>query len=397
MDKAAEDELCDVSSPRCLVTKAASWRHYLHRHPELAYEEHQTSDFVASQLGSFGLEVHRRLADTGVVGVLKRGTSKRAIGIRADMDALPLEERSGTAHSSCTTGIMHACGHDGHTTMLLAAAKACAELDDMDGTVHFIFQPAEEGAGGGERMVQEGLFKRFPCDFVFGLHNWPALPLGTCLALDGPIMGAVGKFEIAITGKGCHGAFPHEGQDVLLAASHVHIALQSIISRSLDARKAAVVSVTQIEAGNSWNVMPTRCVLRGTARWLDEDTGKLIEARVREIAAAAAATFACQARVSYERATPATINDPAAAAMIREVARSIGVRIVDASPTLGAEDFAFMLQACSGAYVLLGSGRSGNEPGLHSPYYDFNDDLLPVGIQLWVALVRHCLGKSSDD
>lgn len=250
-----------------VIAEAVSWRHHLHQHPELAFHETRTADFVASQLGQFGLAVHRGLAGTGVVGTLSRGTSRRTISIRADMDALPIQEQSSAGHASCTPGTMHACGHDGHVAMALAAARICSRLPDLDGTAHFIFQPAEENEGGGRRMMEEGLFRVFPCDAVYALHNWPALPLGTCVALDGPMMAALGSFEIVVSGRGCHGAMPHEGVDSILAACQLVSALQSVVSRNVDPLQASVVSATQIHGGDTWNVVPDNCIIRGTTRW----------------------------------------------------------------------------------------------------------------------------------
>lgn len=373
-----------------LVTDAVDWRRRLHRHPELAYQERQTSDFVAAQLERFGLVVHRGLAGTGVVGTLRGHGDGPTIGIRADMDALPIQEESGVSHASMTAGVMHACGHDGHTAILLGAARACAALPNLQGTVHFIFQPAEENEGGGRRMVEDGLFERFPCEVIYGLHNWPTLPLGSCIALDGPLMAAFATFEIELTGEGCHGAFPHEGTDVVLAASHVHVALQSIVSRNVEPQQAAVLSVTQVHGGSTWNALPATCVLRGTARWFDEKTGELLERRLEDVAMSVASALGCTAILRYERRIPATLNDPGAAAMLRRVATSpaVGLKIVQGAPTLASEDFAFLLQECPGAYLLLGTGRGQDDPTLHSPRFDFNDEALAIGIQLWVELVR---------
>lgn len=375
-----------------LIAEAVSWRHHLHKHPELAFNERQTADFVAAQLGQCGLTVHRGLGGTGVVGTLKRGTSQRSIAIRADMDALPIEEQSGAPHASTTRGIMHACGHDGHVTMALAAARMCAQLPNLDGTVHFIFQPAEENEGGARRMIEEGLFRLFPCDAVYGLHNWPALPLGTCMARDGAMMAAMGAFEVAISGRGCHGAMPHEGTDSLLAGCQLVTALQSIVSRNIDPLEAAVVSATQIRAGDTWNVIPDRCVIRGTTRWFDNRIGDSLEQRITELSKSIAAGFGCEAQVRYERRFPATINDPAAASFVRTVAGAVPkLTLVDAHPSMGAEDFAVMLQAVPGCYFWLGTGKPEGNPGLHSPRYDFNDEVLPFGIAFWVALVRQSL------
>jgi amidohydrolase len=376
-----------------LIAEAVSWRHHLHRHPELAFREQQTADFVAARLGEFGLKVHRGLGGTGVVGTLTRGTGRKTIGIRADMDALPIEEESNAPYASDTPKVMHACGHDGHVAMALAAARACADLPELDGTVHFIFQPAEEGAGGARRMIEEGLFRLFPCDAIYGLHNWPALPVGSYAALDGDMMAAVAVFEIELSGRGCHGAMPHEGTDSLLAGCHLVSALQSIVSRNLDPLEAAVVSVTQIHAGTAWSVIPEKSIIRGTTRWFDSGIGDRIEQRVREFSNSIATGFGCEARIRYDRIFPCTVNDPVAAGLLRSIAGSAPLNLtrVDARPTMGGEDFAFMLQTVPGCYLWLGAAKPGDNPGLHSPRYDFNDELIPQGAALWVALVQRCL------
>ena len=376
-----------------LLAEAVSWRHHLHRHPELAFGERQTSEFVASQLERSGLKVHRGLAGTGVVGTLTRGTGRRSIGIRADMDGLPIREESGAPHASSNAGVMHACGHDGHTAIALAAARICAGLPDLDGTVHFIFQPAEENEGGGRRMVEEGLFKLFPCDSIYALHNWPELPVGACVARDGPMMAAFGTFEIVIRGRGAHGAMPHAGADAIVTAAQVVSALQSIVSRNVDPLRSAVVSVTQIRSGDTWNVLPDECLIRGTTRWYEDEVGDRIENRVTQLADSVATGFGCSARIRYERRYPATINDPASAKVIRETAGSIRLDVVDSPPTMGAEDFAYMLRAVPGCYLWLGARRAGENPGLHSARYDFNDAVLPTGVDLWVSLVRRCLAR----
>ena len=376
-----------------LLAEAVSWRRHLHRHPELAFGERQTSQFVAAQLERFGLQVHRGLAGTGVVGTLTRGTSRRSIGIRADMDALPIREESGTPHLSSVPGVMHACGHDGHTAIALGAARICATLPDLDGTVHFIFQPAEENEGGGRRMVEEGLFKSFPCDSVYALHNWPGLPVGTCVARDGPMMAAFGTFEITVRGRGSHGAMPHAGADPILAAAQIVSALQSIVSRNVDPLQSAVVSVTQIRGGDTWNVIPDECIIRGTTRWYEEENGNRIEERLANLSNSIAAGFGCCAGIRYERRYPATINDPASAKLLRDVAGATRLNVVDAPPSMGAEDFAYMLRAVPGCYLWLGAARPGENPGLHSARYDFNDDALPAGVALWVCLVRRCLAR----
>jgi amidohydrolase len=378
-----------------VIQEAIAWRHHLHRHPELAYQEHRTSDFVASLLEQWGLCVHRGLAGTGVVGTLKRGTGRRAIGIRADMDALPIAENASVPYVSEVPHRMHACGHDGHVAIALAAARACAAMTDLDGTVHFIFQPAEENEKGAQRMLEDGLFTHFPCDSIYALHNWPALPVGVCVALDGPVMAALGLFEIVISGLGCHGAMPHEGTDVLVAGCQMVSALQTIVSRNVDPRRAAVLSVTQLRAGDTWNVIPETCLLRGTTRWFDNDVGDILERRLTEVATAVASALGCSAQISYERRIPATINDPGVARFVRSLASSISptLSFEDVAPSTSSEDFSYMLQVTPGCYVLLGAARSGANPGLHSEHYDFNDDALQLGVQLWVTIVRATLAR----
>lgn len=377
-----------------LIAEAVGWRQHLHKHPELAFKETKTAEFIASQLSLFGLTVHRGLGGTGVVGTLTRGTSRRTIGIRADMDALPIEEQSGVPHSSSVRGLMHACGHDGHVAMALAAAGACSRLTTLDGTVHFIFQPAEEGECGAKRMIEDGLFRLFPCDAIYALHNQPALPFGSCVARDGVMLAACALFEIKVSGRGCHGGRPHQGTDPILAGCQLVSSLQSITSRNLDPLQSAVVSATQFRAGDSFNVIPDHCLIRGTTRWLDGAVGDMVERRMRELSASIAAGFGCTAEVSYDRRFPATINDPAAANFVRTVALTVPrLTVVDLPPTTGSEDFSEMLRLVPGCYVWLGTGRSAVDPGLHSPRYDFNDELLPVGVALWTALVQKSLIK----
>lgn len=380
--------------PADVVSEAISWRRHFHAHPELAFNERKTADFIATQLKAWGLAVHEGLGGTGVVGTLSRGTSRRSIAIRADMDALPLEEHTGVPHASSAQGIMHACGHDGHVAMALAAARVCAGLSNLDGTVHFIFQPAEEGAGGARRMINDGLFRLFPCDAVYALHNWPALPLGTCVARDGAMMAAFAAFEIVVSGRGCHGAMPHEGSDAVLAACQLVCALQSIVSRNIDPLRAAVVSATQIRAGETFNVIPDSCTIQGTTRWFDSRVGDSLEQRLTDISKAIARAFGCEAEVRYDRRFAATINDPAAASLVRSAARSVpGLRVIDADPSMGSEDFADMLQAVPGCYLWLGGGKPGGSFGLHSPRYDFNDEMVPLGVSLWTSLVREALSR----
>lgn len=374
-----------------IIEDAIAWRHALHRRPELAYREDETARFIASRLEGFGLAVRRGYGTTGLVGTLSRGTSRRVIGLRADMDALPISEASGVAHASQTPGVMHACGHDGHVAMLLAAARTIAALPDVEGTVHFIFQPAEEVEGGAREMIRDGLFRDFPVDEVYGIHNWPGLKPGTLVARDGAMMAAFATFEISVTGRGSHGAMPHEGADPILAASHIVTALQSIAARNVSPLEAAVVSVTQIHGGDAYNVIPEAVVIRGTTRWFSPTVGDMIEARLGAVAAMAAQAMGATATVDYKRLYPATINTPAAAAAIRSVAGgTTGLTVEDSAPSMAAEDFAFMLEERPGAYIWLGAARDGDNPGLHSPRFDFNDAIIEDGVRLWrdIAVAR---------
>jgi len=383
-----------------LVPDMKAWRHHLHAHPETAFEETATSAFVADKLRAFGLEVHTGLAKTGVVGVLRAGgapdDARHAIGLRADLDALPILERSGVAHGSKHAGKMHACGHDGHTTMLLGAAAALARSRDFHGTAHFIFQPAEENEGGGRVMVEEGLFDRFPMRAVYGMHNWPQIPAGTIALRAGPLMGAYDVFEIVATGKGSHAAMPDQGRDPMLFVAHAIQALQTVVSRNLHPLDAGVVSVTQVHGGDAWNVIPEEVVLRGTVRSFKPAVQDLIEQRLRTIVAGIAATFEMSATIRYERRYPATVNAPEETRHALAAATAVvGAAQVDTDPmpNMGSEDFAFMLQEKPGCYVWLGAGRGPGTPGLHNPRYDFNDDALAIGASYWVTLARQQLAE----
>ncbi len=370
------------------------WRRQLHAHPETAFEETLTSAFVAEKLKSFGLDVHTGLAKTGVVGVLRQGDGEQAIGMRADLDALHIHEKSGVAHASTVAGKMHACGHDGHTTMLLGAAKAMAQRRNFDGTAYFIFQPAEENEGGGRVMVQEGLFERFPMKAVYGMHNWPPLPAGRIALREGPLMAAYDIFEITATGRGAHAAMPHLGRDPMPFAAHVINALQTIVSRNIHPLEAGVVSVTQVHGGDTWNVIPQEVVLRGTVRTFLPAIQDLIERRMGEIVAGIAATFEMTATLRYERRYPSTINSAAETrhALAAAVAL-VGEDNVDTDPmpSMASEDFAFMLQAKPGCYIWLGVQRDAGTPNLHNPHYDFNDDALKIGASYWVTLAEEQL------
>jgi amidohydrolase len=383
-----------VPAVAALVPEMTQWRHHIHAHPETAFEEADTSAFVADKLRAFGLEVHTGLARTGVVGVLRCGRGGEAIGLRADLDALHILERSGVPHASQVKGKMHACGHDGHTTMLLGAAKALSRSKSFDGTIYFIFQPAEENEGGGRVMVEEGLFDRFPMRAVYGMHNWPRMRAGTFAMRSGPLMGAYDIFEIVATGKGAHAAMPNTGKDPMLFAAHAINALQTIVARNLDPLDAGVVSVTQVHGGDTWNVIPQEVVLRGTVRTFKRDVQDLIEQRLRTIAAGVAATFEMTATVRYERRYPATVNSEAETGhAIAAAAAVVGAENVDTDPVpaMGSEDFAFMLQAKPGCYVWLGAGEGPDTPNIHNPHYDFNDDILPIGASYWVALAQQQL------
>ncbi|RCW81854.1 M20 aminoacylase family protein [Phyllobacterium bourgognense] len=369
------------------IQKAVEWRHFLHSIPELAYKELQTSAFVAEKLSGFGLSVEAGFAGTGVVASLTKGSSGRTIGLRADMDALPINETADLAYRSTRLGTMHACGHDGHMAMLLTTASL-AEGIDFDGTVRFIFQPAEENEGGARRMIEDGILERLPVEAIYGLHNWPQLPPGEFVAGPGPIMAAFSIFDIEIRGRGAHGAMPHEGIDPIVAGCAVVSALQSVVSRNVSPLDTAVLSVTQIHAGDAYNVIPERAVIRGTGRWFSKDAGDKLEARLRTVANNIAAAHDCVATISYERRYPVTSNEALAAGTARLAAGRAGLRVIEAAPSMASEDFAFMLEAVPGAYGWIGSGKDGVNPGLHSPLFDFNDTIIPDGVAYWVRLIE---------
>ncbi len=371
-----------------------AWRHDIHMHPETAFEEVRTADIVAKKLESFGIEVHRGLAKTGVVGVLRAGSGTRAIGLRADMDALDVHETNTFAHASTHHGKMHACGHDGHTCMLLGAAKHLAETRNFDGTVYFIFQPAEENEGGGRVMVEEGLFDKFPCSDVYGMHNIPGIPVGKFAIRSGPMMAAYDVFEVLIEGKGAHGAMPHHGIDPVVVASHVVTALQSIVARNVDPMDTAVVSTTQIHSGDTWNVIPQSAMLRGTVRTFKAHVQDFIEKRIQEIARNVAAAFGASISFRYERRYPATVNTEAETEnAARAAAALVGDANINRNPTpaMGSEDFAWMLKAKPGAYIWIGNGDGEGSCMVHNPGYDFNDAVLPLGASYWVTLVEQQL------
>jgi amidohydrolase len=372
-----------------------AWRQDLHAHPELGFEETRTSASVADKLRAFGFdEVHTGLAKTGVVGVLRAGSGARAIGLRADMDALPIQETTGRPYASQTAGKMHACGHDGHTTMLLGAARYLAENRNFDGTVVFIFQPAEEQLGGGRAMVEEGLFERFPVEQVFGMHNWPRRPLGSFALRPGPIMAAADRFKITLTGAGGHAATPHLCRDPVVAAAQITLALQTIVARNLDPVEQGVISVTQIHGGDADNVIPQQTTLSGTIRSFKPEVRELLARRLGEIARALGDGLGVEAAVEHVSGYPPTVNTLAAtelaAAAAAEVAGEERVER-DAPPVMGAEDFAYMLEQRPGCYLFIGNGGGPDAPMLHNPGYDFNDEALTFGASYWARLVERLL------
>lgn len=374
-----------------------AWRHQIHENPETAFEEFKTSDFVAEKLTEFGIEVHRGLAGTGLVGVLhgKDGPTGKAIGLRADMDALNMDEENDFGHASKVPGKMHGCGHDGHTTMLLGAARYLAETRNFTGTVNFIFQPAEEGAGGGRRMVEEGLFDRFPCDLVFGMHNWPDLAPGEMVVKAGPIMAGADQFEIRVAGVGGHAALPHHAIDPVVIAAHIVTATQTIVSRNISPIESGVISITQIHAGSAYNVIPQEVIMRGTVRALSYEVRDQLENGLRRIVDTLPAAFGSSATMVYRRGYPPTVNHAGLPTdLATQVARDlVGADKVynDVGPSMGAEDFAFMLQERPGCYVWVGQGGAGLGCLLHNPRYDFNDEILPLGSSYWARLVETAL------
>lgn len=379
------------------TAEMTEWRQDFHRHPELGFEERRTSDIVAAKLAGWGIEVHRDIATTGLVGVLRNGDSTRSIGLRADMDCLPMEEQNGFAHRSTIPGRMHGCGHDGHTATLLGAAKYLAETRNFDGTVHFIFQPAEEGGGGARVMVEEGLFRRFPCDSVYGIHNDPTLPLGEAAAVAGVILAASDRVEITVKGTGGHAARPHVTIDPVLVGAQIVVALQAVVARRTDPLDSAVISMTNFHAGSAINVIPDAAVLKGSIRTLKPETRDLMERLITQVAQGTAAAHGAVAEVNYVRNYPPTVNhaaetERAALAAVRVLGEGKVLR--NRPPIMGAEDFSYMLQQRPGAFVKI--GQKGAEKGgvpVHHPLYDFNDDALPIGASFFATLVEQELPR----
>jgi hippurate hydrolase len=381
------------------AAEMTAWRRDFHAHPELGFQENRTADLVSSELRKFGVEVHEGIGKTGVVGVLRSGKGARSVGLRADMDALPIHEANGFAHKSTRAGVMHACGHDGHTTMLLGAARYLAATRRFDGTVNFIFQPAEEGLGGAKAMIDDGLFRRFPCEAVFGMHNRPGMPLGRFAVRSGPMMAGGAFFDIDIEGVGAHGARPESGVDPVLVAAHVTAALQSIVARNVRPVDTAVLSVTQIHSGDAYNVIPQRARLSGTARCFSKEVMALIEKNLRRLAESVAAGFGAEATTDFRVNFPPLLNDPAEAEFAASICNDVvGADRVKRDPPLimASEDFALMLAEVPGCYINIGNGdgKAGDATGaceVHNPSYDFNDRALPYGASFFARLVEQRL------
>jgi amidohydrolase len=376
-----------------LARELVDVRRDIHQHPELAFDEHRTADLVAEKLASWGLEVHRGLAKTGVVGTLRAGSSNQAIALRADMDALPIHEANQFDHRSDYDGKMHACGHDGHSTMLLGAAKVLSQTKNFDGVVHFIFQPAEEGGGGGRVMIEEGLFDMFPAEQVYGMHNMPGIPAGTFAMRPGPIMASYDSFDITVRGKGTHAAMPHLGIDPIMVASELVSALQSIVSRSVNPMDQAVLSVTKIHAGDAYNVIPEEVHIAGCTRSFSPRVQELLEQNMGRVIEGVTAAHGATFDFNYQHGYPATVNTEdgvtAAAGAAIDVVGD-GKVDTDTPPLMGSEDFAFMLQERPGSYIFIGNGV-GDGPGgcmVHNPSYDFNDDIAITGVRYWARLVE---------
>ena len=379
----------------------AAIRRDIHAHPELCFKEERTADVIARALTEWGIPVHRGLGTTGVVGIVKNGTSDRAVGLRADIDALPMTEHNTFAHASTYPGKMHACGHDGHTAMLLAAARHLARHRHFDGTVYLVFQPAEEGGGGAREMMKDGLFEKFPMEAIFGAHNWPGMQAGQFALKSGPVMASSNEFRIRIHGKGSHAALPHNGIDPVPVACQMVQAFQTIITRNRRPVDPGVISVTMIHAGEATNVVPDFCDLQGTVRTFTHELIDLIEQRMRTVAEHTCAAFGARCEFEFRRNYPPTINHPAETAFARRVLGEVvgPENVLDFEPTMGSEDFSFFLQAKPGCYFLIGNGDGSHREGghglgpctLHNPSYDFNDDLIPLGATAWVRIAEQWL------
>lgn len=385
-----------IHAPNVMAEVLAT-RHHLHRFPEIGLSEFKTSDYVAEQLTALGYEVTRGLAKTGVVATLRNGTSDRSIGIRADFDALPILEETGLPYASEIPGVMHACGHDGHTAMLLGAAKILAERRNFDGVIHLIFQPAEENFGGARIMIEDGLFDRFPCDAVFALHNDPEIPFGHIALREGPIMAAVDECKITVNGRGGHGAEPQSTADPIVCGASIVMALQTIVSRNIHPLDPTVITVGGFHAGAASNVIPERAEMVLSIRSFDPKVRDQLESRIRAVAEGQAASYGMGVTIDYERGYDPTVNHKAETDFVRDLAVSFAGKdkVYDLPrPMMGSEDFAYMLAKRPGSYFFLGTQRTPNDPPLHHPRYDFNDDILPVGTTLWVELAERYLSRS---
>jgi len=376
----------------------AEWRRDIHAHPELGFEENRTSDLIAEKLKAFGIDVHRGLGKTGVVGTLRVGNHTKAIGLRADMDALPILEANTFAHKSIHDGKMHACGHDGHTAMLLGAARYLAETRNFEGCVHFVFQPAEEGLGGGEAMVQDGLFEKFPMEAIFGMHNRPSTPSGQFAIRSGPMMAGGAFFDVTIDGTGAHAGRPESSVDPVLVASHITTALQSIVSRNVKPAEPLVVSVTKIHSGDAYNVIPQSAVMSGTVRAFSNEVLAMAETRMLEIAQNVAAAFGATVSLDFRLIFLPLINTESEAKFAADTAAElVGEENINRNGPLimGSEDFSFMLDKCPGAYINIGNGGGVTDCEIHNPGYDFNDDILALGASYYARLVERRLAKSN--
>ena len=379
-----------------LESEMKEWRHHLHAHPETSFQEHNTAAFVAEKLKSFGLAVTSGIGRTGVVGTLTRGQKGKAIGLRADMDALDIQEENDLDYKSTVSGKMHACGHDGHTSMLLGAAKYLASKGIFNGTVQFIFQPAEENEGGGRAMIEDGLFKRFPVDSVFGMHSFPILPEGSFAIRSGPMMAAYDVFDISIRGTGGHAAMPNIGRDPIVAAAHIITMLQTIVSRNADPVESAVISVTEIKGGTAYNIIPETVTLRGTTRHFQPHIQDMIESRMKEVLKGVDISLGVTAEIKYERRYPAVVNSIKETEEAIEAASCVSGKdniITNIPLIMGSEDFAFMLQARPGAYIAIGAGMPRANGMFHRPGFDFNDRILTAGADYWITLAELLLRK----
>ena len=377
---------------RGLAPEMCAIRQDIHRHPELAYQEKRTASLVAGKLRDWGIPVHEGIGGTGVVGVIAAGKSDRSIGLRADMDALPIKEASGLAYESVNQGLAHSCGHDGHTAMLLCAARYLVETRHFDGRVNLIFQPAEEGRAGARAMIEDGLFERFPCAEVYALHNWPGLPAGTIATRPGPIMAAADRVEIRVRARGGHAAQPHLSPDAILCAAQIVTAANTLVARRIDPNSTAVLSLTRISGGSSHNVMPSEVSITGTVRSFDPAVQDRLEEGLREVVEGTARAAGCTATLEYHRYYPATVNDAECARHALEAGEALlGKATLAEAPAFTSEDFAFMLQAVPGAYIWLGQASVFKNAALHTPGYDFNDEVLPIGAGLLASLAERRL------